>query len=945
MGRTPPGRAVTDERPELREADIVAELRHIHRKERRSLDTALYGRGAEGEVSAEVRGGPRRFAVVPVRCELDLRRALAHDGSVPRVALVDFDAERLPADLAGRIATGAVQSVSAESRIRRRFGVAALHPDVQRTRVLRDALRDEAVAPVAPSGAAQLDVDAAWRCLLAGVAGLAVEGAMGLPRLLLHCATVAPSAAWRSACERHAGLREALGEWLRRAVDPAAPALWRAWEENVGPAAAALTFALSAVAPRLASSAYLRREAKGWLARISPSLEDALGHDTAALARWGEAETWLARRLDADDPRALDALLKLADEALQREAHEPELREAVASSALLGLAWSRSLDDLAAALSECLPTPSADTFARARERFDRALRHRRATAHGDLVERARMALRLLGWIGQRPDLAHARTDGAPWEPALRLAHDYVLQGGHADLCRRDLRGTVEGGLGRALAAVEAEVDRLRDVDDRAFAESLRAWSGAGRRSEQAAPIERALDVFAVDFLKEQPHRRLLVVLLDGAAWANVAELLDDLEARGFGLLRWRPRAVTFTGPVPPVLAALPTVTQVSRAAFFAGRVPDPGDTRGTSLDPKRFEAHGGLKKVDGASPKLLLEPEVQTPSGHASPQALRLVGSEARVVGVVVNAIDDQLHGSRQVRVRYSLDTIKPLAGLLRAAAEHGRAVLLASDHGHVPGARLHSVGPRSEGQGARWRTLREGESPSAGEVVFTGAGVWTPKAGEKLSLRAQETEAWGLVSGDGEHGGATLAEVVAPAVMVVARDLARPTLDAEQDAGLEAVPVARPPWWDLEWKAPPKRDRAPTPEAPRQPTLPTLALEAPRKPTPAKPVAPAAPSKWAKMILSSAAYADLAADKKKRLREHVVPMVDALAERGWRVELQTLERALGLFPGRGEGAVSVASEILNLEGYPVLTFDPATRLVSLDADTLALLHASEGAR
>lgn len=931
---------MTAEAPELREQDIVGELQHLHRRERRALDTALFGRTALREVQAEVRGAPQRFRVVTVRCELDLRRALTEPGDAPLLAAVDYPVERLPADLAGRLAGGAVVKVSTESRLRRRFGGAGLRPEVQRQQALCETLLEEGAPVALPSGAAQLDLDTAWRVLLQAHAGLAADGPATLARLLAHAATVTPSAAWMALCGRRPTLRPALAEWLARAVDPSAPALWQAWEQGLGESAAALSLVLGPVSGRLAESAVLRALSKVWATRVSPSLAEAIG-DAATLARWGEAEAPLLRRLDQESPRTVAALVRLADELVQPEAGEAEVRAAVAPSARLGLAWTGAREELASALEQCLASPSRESFGRARELLQRLARHRLASTHPESVERARMGLRLLGWRAQRPELAHLRSDGAAWETATRLAQDYVAQGGFADLCRRGVRGATDDALGRALASVEAEADRLRDEDDRAFAEGLRAWVDAGRRHEQAVPIERALEVFGAEFLREAAHRRLLVLLLDGAAWANVVELLVDLESHGYGVLRWRPARTPANTAAPPVLAALPTVTQVSRAAFFAGKVPEAGDTRPTSLDPTRFAAHAALRKVaDGA--KLLLAPELQTPAGGASPEALRLVGSDARVVGVVVNAIDDQLHGSRQVRVRYTVDAIKPLADLLRVAADAGRAVLLAADHGHVPGARLRSVGPRGDGYEARWRVLREAESPSAAEVVLRGDGVWSPKAGQRVALRTQETDVWGVAAGDGAHGGATLAEVVAPAVMVVGSALARATLDAEQDAALEAQSLPRPGWWELDWPAPNRRAvEAPVKEPPRQPALPMMAVA----PTPAPaPRPPPAPSRWARLLLGSAAYAGLAAPQRERLRAQVVPLVEAVAERGGQMEIGALERALTLLPGRGEGVVSVASELLNLEGYPVLTFDPATRLVTLDAAQLALLH-DEGAR
>jgi hypothetical protein len=122
------------------------------------------------------------------------------------------------------------------------------------------------------------------------------------------------------------------------------------------------------------------------------------------------------------------------------------------------------------------------------------------------------------------------------------------------------------------------------------------------------------------------------------------------------------------------------------------------------------------------------------------------------------------------------------------------------------------------------------------------------------------------------------------------------------------------------------------------------MAVEAPRPVAVVAP-APPPPSRWSRLLLASAVYAELPTSQKERLRAQVVPLVDAVMERDGRMDIGALERALKLLPGRGEGVVSVVSEMLNLEGYPVLTFDPATRLVTLDATQLALLHGEEAPR
>ena len=138
--------------------------------------------------------------------------------------------------------------------------------------------------------------------------------------------------------------------------------------------------------------------------------------------------------------------------------------------------------------------------------------------------------------------------------------------------------------------------------------------------------------------------------------------------------------------------ATPTVTDVSRSAFFAGKLIPPNE-RDTSRDPDRFAAHTGLRKVmPDKAPRLLLRADVQSNGGQASTEAMSLVRSTDRVVGIVLNAIDEQLKAGQQIEVSYTLSAFRPLGDLLQAAAQAGRAVLLVADHGHVPGARLRPI-------------------------------------------------------------------------------------------------------------------------------------------------------------------------------------------------------------------------------------------------------------
>lgn len=181
--------------------------------------------------------------------------------------------------------------------------------------------------------------------------------------------------------------------------------------------------------------------------------------------------------------------------------------------------------------------------------------------------------------------------------ALRLLTEMLVE--HLDWARRAARGTSTDALGKGVQAVVARVDELRRALDVRFARALAAWADAGRLRADVLPIEEALQRVAEPFLAESSERRLLVLLLDGMAWAQAVQLLEGLAKNAWGPLRWSwqgassgkgaPARRTVAALYPPVVAALPTVTDVSRAAFFAGaRVPSGRAAPPTSADTDRW---------------------------------------------------------------------------------------------------------------------------------------------------------------------------------------------------------------------------------------------------------------------------------------------------------------------------------------------------------------------
>jgi len=78
---------------------------------------------------------------------------------------------------------------------------------------------------------------------------------------------------------------------------------------------------------------------------------------------------------------------------------------------------------------------------------------------------------------------------------------------------------------------------------------------------------------------------------------------------------------------PVVLAAVPSVTEISRAAFFASKPIAPGRAEDAQKDRDRFRENKVMAKFFAGTdvPTLLLRSESQTKSGAASEEALRLV--------------------------------------------------------------------------------------------------------------------------------------------------------------------------------------------------------------------------------------------------------------------------------------------------------------------------------
>jgi hypothetical protein len=915
--------------PRLESRDLEEELRPFLQAQRHSHLFAVYGTGDEQTLRFPT---SPQMEVVRVRSELELRARLPplHAEDPHMVFLVPWTVD-VPLDLRGRFARdGRVIRIGRETRLKRLLGVVEVDVEAARS-PLTDWLLRPSAPKLAPIREGRLTHELLWATWLKQECGVDTEGGLALDALLAWAASDGRARVFLDGAGAVPRLRDELLRVLERSLGPAGPLVWRVWEQGRGQALLELAVLFEALAG--SADPAVRMWTKDRLRTdLGVTDEAALLEVPRALGGCAGAALRCLERT-AGTPTAR-AIVRGAEDRVD----DDEIRAALAPSTRLPAALETRLAALGEALATTAVTPTAMGFARARSCLHAVEGHTLAR-EGDgsrQVERGEMAVKLLAWLVARPD-AQLPPTTAPHDDVEELGRWYAEEGGFIDWARRSARGSAASLFGRGVQAVVEAADRARCDLDRRFARALVAWTAAGQPARGVIPIDKALERLASRFLDEEgKDRRLLVLLLDGMAWAQAVELLDSLSERAWGPLAWQTskKACTGDGMYPVMVAFIPSMTEFSRAAFFAGKPVPAGATEETRKDRDRFRENRAIARFfSGAdAPTLLLGSDSQTAGGAASEAALRLVADrDQRVVALVLNAIDDSLKGNPATRHPWRVENVASLADLLDAARDAGRAVLLASDHGHVPSDRLVSLGTLPSG-GARWRPLSSPADPlQECEVAFPAGRAWAPKGAWGVAVMADDTGRWGGSTHAGEHGGATLAEVVAPCVLVGPEGLEGPT----PDDALRVRDPYRPAWWrlDVEGRVAVPVDAAPTPVEPARQL--TFAVVEPPKPPPAP--APRRPSVTPVSPFARSRVLEAMAPDVTR-RQQVVRAVDFLLARNGVATAAAFAAEMDVPLRRAGGIVAVIQEAVNVDGYQVLKFDAAGQEVSLDVEKLRQL-------
>jgi len=961
---------------------IAADLPVLSRDEiRRSLETllakkrnrylfAFWGRG-NGE---KLEVGPHSYEVVPVESELDLRLRLPELDEIDprRVYLVPFT--ELPRDVVGLFALGRVERVGKGERLAAILGAREVDTAITRTPLGELLLRGQTSIRAGSAGdlvtgraLVQAWMSEHWE--------LPTGADFGRDALLAWAASSAGGRTFTEQYGANGPLTSQIEDEIRKAAGYVGRLAFHAWRTGQGESLIELAI-LAEAGRSLADGPFtywLRYELKGL------GIDE---HDTGLAASelagaLSTAMTFLERRTSAGFVRAR---VDSADRRLADPPARGQLREVRGERLALHHegqteALAAQLEEIATLLQSSPDDGGLNLRARLREAttaFHAWRRHELSRRSDVLVERAHDALRLAIFLDVQRRDERLRED--PMSPDLpRLSRWYVDQGGYVDRARVAARGPDADRLGRAIGRVVKLADARRLEIDRRFARGLVEWCEAGRPRREVIGIEDALAHIAKPFLEASEDRRLLVILLDGMSWSEGSEILDALAQHddGWGPLYFNAKRSP-ESELPVVLAALPTVTDVSRSAFFLGKRVESGIEHSTQKDPERLRANKALAPFfpGTRAPRLFLRADAQTKAGTLANEVLTEIADlEARLVAVVLNTIDDSLKGNPSQRQRWDLTSIAPLRDLLSAARKAGRYVMLASDHGHVKSAGLESLDGLTKGEGRRWRALQRGKTAiGAHEVSVAGNAVWVPKGADGVVLLADETGRYGASPASGEHGGASLTEVITPCLIVgwdePAHASARDSGAARGAEDLRLQPRYSPAWYrlriedelvqrpekprrkdsrqlELATSRPSERPASPVPSptpgstAVAPPPVPPAGATITAPPTEA-PVLEVETSKLARSALFKAQVTDV------KERHEVLRALAILKARGGRVPADVFAQEMKYLPHRAASVVAALGEKLALDGMQPLRFDRGSGQVVLELALFKQLYGEE---
>jgi len=270
-------------------------------------------------------------------------------------------------------------------------------------------------------------------------------------------------------------------------------------------------------------------------------------------------------------------------------------------------------------------------------------------------------------------------------------------------------------------------------------------------------------------VREKLNCKMALLMVDGLSFDQWLVMRD-------GLASLRPNLI-FRENV--IFAWIPTITQVSRQAAFAGRPPFffPNSIQTTNKEQAlwmQFWVDQGLSKNQVVYLRGLGD-------GDLSSVEEILSHPQARVAGLVIDKVDKIMHGM-ELGVAGMHNQVRQWAqqpymiALLDLLLDRGFCVLLTSDHGNIEaeGCGRPSEGAVADLRGERVRVYSDALLRDRVQDRFPNAIKWPPVGLPEDYLPLIAPGRWAFVP-EGEqivsHGGLSIEELIVPLVQIERRD------------------------------------------------------------------------------------------------------------------------------------------------------------------------------
>jgi hypothetical protein len=875
-------------------SQIRAQVGSIHKKSR---DARVIGiRSSSGWDGAELDVvDDREYQFVQCNSVLQVREALVSRdlAQAPLVVITDLEESELGDDILARFAKGRLHRVRPWDVLLEHFQARKVDPSLVGKHWLANVLLQNVPAtgyPVVPSGV--LDEETVW--------GIVLREHLGFESVRPDAQDLLEWSIDRAKLSRFAAsspeMREGVRQWIAQSSGEVGDLILLAIDAGFGQEVLPIGLVCDVVSNKAADTK--AKEAAVRLERFTGNKRISTQNARA----WAVAAGNVIDKLDAEGQREPSfGFLERGDRIL-KELHIENFSY-LSEHSPLGFEqrldrYGRRLD---AVLSEKPETLPDDLLTMAEEVLD----HARSRMNKERTERVKMSLRLTRWL-----LEKKRVEASSFEDAAR---SYSKDGGFVDWARYQVfSGDNAEKLSIAYSRLAAMIAERRDLENKRFGELLANWTELGSPGDNIIRIEEVLEQVIA---KIATNDRVLMIVADGMSWAALHEILEDVSGRGW----------TEIGPEGgeqrPVVAGLPSVTQVSRASLLCGR-PSVGSS---AVEANGFKANSALLKVSksGYAPVLFHKNTLTESSGTNLATEVRneIASDKRQVVGVVINAIDDHLSKGSQIAVPWTLRTIPVLDQLLGAARDAERVVVLTSDHGHI--IERESTYQGSD-PGERYRS-NDGE-PLLGELVIRGSRVMLPDDGQFIAPWTEGVRY--AAKKHGYHGGISPQECVVPITVLVRL--------GNGVEGWQPRPMDSPDWWYVGDYA----SRSVLKGLQQTDRVTLASISTPIAMAEDLPLFAAAEQEishredsWIAALLLSPTFlsqtksAGSAAPRPDLVRTFLV----ALEERGGKILKRVLAQKLEQPELRINGIIAAMRRLLNVDGYAVLSVEEDTIALNLE--------------